>query len=117
GMFQCVNSAAGQCEIDGTSGTHAHASHIRASFVDLNGETALHKFQCEKRPIQPSTDYRYSLACLRHREALGIPGYSVSRVRASHSSGKNFLSRVSFRYDDPALPPVPMRAPITRSTS
>src|SRR6266498_4364310 len=51
--------------------------------------------------------------------ASGQPGSSSLTpryVRASHSSGKNFFSRVVRKYPIPSDPPVPRLAPTRRST-
>ena len=88
------------CQIDRTPGADSYPPHVGPPLVDLDLEAAFHQFHRQQRPSQPGTDQRDRLGIARHRENMlravqDTPG--VSSVRASQSSGKNFLSSVSFR--------------------
>src|SRR4029077_401062 len=117
GFAQRVDAACGHRQIDRSSGADSYPAHIRAPLINLDRKSTLHQRNSKKRARKARTDDR-DWHVLDQREGAGSPreDHSSRIDRASQSSGKNFFSSVSFRYELPALPPVPMRAPMVRST-
>ena len=94
--------------------------HIWAALVNLNSEATLTGPRA-RGPLSPApirwNDFWASSSHRRTTELSSAWSPLVRSVVLPIIPGKNFLSSVSFKYDEPELPPVPMRTPITRSTS
>src|SRR5450631_4399444 len=121
-LAQCVNTARRNGEIYRPARTDLTFAHVWASFVDIYLEPTLGQRKRKKRSGEASTHHCNGVRTIVHCGSRAYPcrasgiDYPCRYVLASQSSGKNFFSSVSFKYDDPALPPVPTRKPIVRST-
>src|SRR5579863_499988 len=53
-----MNTARGQCQIDGTPGTHAHLAHIRAPLEQIDLKAATDEADSQQGPVESSADER-----------------------------------------------------------
>ena len=100
-----VDSARGNGEIDRASRAGTHAAHVRTSLVNLHPKTSPRQGNPQQRAGESGANQRDGLRAVMHfRESAqrmeqnhDENNHPSRYVRASHNSGKNFLSRVSFR--------------------